>query len=153
MRLTVFVVIFLLFGGILFAPCGCAASDKAKKTEGNSTILDVGDSIGADGKGKGKNKTKVKEYWKGDVGWEGFLGALEQNRRAIQSAKSVDVTRREPQEISRAEFQASVTKLRPLLERIELTHKLIDQMVYKLYGLTDAEITVVEDEASLDVTN
>ncbi len=75
---------------------------------------------------------------------EGFLGALEQNRKAIQLTKGVDITRREPQETIRAEFQASVTKLRPLLERIELTDKLIDQIVYRLYGLTEAEITVVE---------
>jgi hypothetical protein len=91
-----------------------------------------------------KNKTKIKEYWKGNVEWEGFLGALEHNRRAIQSAKGVDVTRREPQETIRAEFQASVAKLRPLLERIDLTDKLIDQIVYKLYGLTPEEIAVVE---------
>ncbi|MBI2861260.1 MAG: hypothetical protein HYX89_00405, partial [Chloroflexi bacterium] len=58
-----------------------------------------------------KNKTKVKEYWKEDVGWEGFLSALEQNRRAIQLAKGIDVTRREPQETIRAEFEASVAKL------------------------------------------
>ncbi len=93
-----------------------------------------------------KNKTKVREYWKTDVGWEGFFGALEQNRRAIQAAKDIDVTRRGPQENIRGEFQASVTKLRPLLERIELTDKLIDQIVYKLYGLTEAEIAVVEGQ-------
>ena len=91
-----------------------------------------------------KNKTRVKEYWKEDVGWEGFLGALEQNRRAIQSAKGVDVTRREPQETIRAEFDASLAKLRPLLDSIELTDKLIDQIVYQLYGLTEEEIAVVE---------
>lgn len=43
-----------------------------------------------------KNKTKVKEYWRTDVGWDGFIGALEQNRRAIESAKGVEVTHREP---------------------------------------------------------
>lgn len=91
-----------------------------------------------------KNKTRVKDYCKADVGWEGFLSALEQNKRAIQSAKGVDVTRREPQETIRAEFHVSVAKLRPLLERIELTDKLIDQIVYRLYGLTEEEIAVVE---------
>ena len=91
-----------------------------------------------------KNKTRVKEYWKQDVGWEGFLGALEQNRRAIHSAKGLDVTRREPQETIRAELDASVAKLRPVLERIELTDRLIDSIVYKLYGLTEEEIAVVE---------
>lgn len=91
-----------------------------------------------------KNKTRIKEYWKAQVGWEGLASALEQNRRAIQSAKGIDVTRREPQEIIRAEFEASLAKLKPLLEGIELTDKLIDQMVYKLYGLTEEEIAMVE---------
>jgi hypothetical protein len=91
-----------------------------------------------------KNKTKVKEYWKAEVCWDGFLGALEQNRRAIELAKGVNVTHRGPQEIIKAEFDKSVAKLRPLLESIELTDKLIDQIVYKLYGLTKAEIAVVE---------
>ena len=94
-----------------------------------------------------KNKTKVKGYWSMEVGWEGFLSALEQNRRMIQSARGVDITRREPQEAIRSEFEASVTKLRPLVERIELTDKLIDQIVYKLYGLTEDEIAVVEGRA------
>jgi hypothetical protein len=91
-----------------------------------------------------KNKTKIKEYYNVDVEWEGFLGALEQNRKAIQLAKGVDITRREPQETIRAEFDASVDKLKPILEAIELTDKLIDQVVYKLYSLIEAEIAVVE---------
>ncbi|MCL0090845.1 N-6 DNA methylase [Dehalococcoidia bacterium] len=91
-----------------------------------------------------KNKTKVKEYWKAEVGWEGFVTALEQNRKAIVSAKGIDITRREPRETIRSEFDASVAKLGPLLDRIHLTDKLIDQIVYKLYGLTKEEIAVVE---------
>jgi hypothetical protein len=93
-----------------------------------------------------KNKTKVKEYWKAEVGWEGFIGALEQNKKVIQTAKGIDVTRREPQEAIRSEFDGSAAKLRLILERIELTDKLIDQIVYKLYGLTEQEIAIVEGE-------
>jgi len=91
-----------------------------------------------------KNKTKVKEYWREDVLWVGFLDALEQNRRAIRSAKGIDVTRREPQETIRTEFDASVAKLQPLLEHIQLTDKLIDQIVYRLYVLTEEEIGIIE---------
>jgi len=91
-----------------------------------------------------RNKTKVKEYWKIKVGWDGFLGALQQNKNAIQSAKGIDVTRREPQENIWGEFNTSIAKLRPLLDRIELTDKLIDKIVYKLYGLSEEEIAVVE---------
>jgi hypothetical protein len=91
-----------------------------------------------------KNKTKIKEYYKVEVGQQGLLNAVGKNRRAIQLAKSIDVSRREPQETIRAEFDASVAKLKPILETIELTDKLIDQIVYKLYSLTEAEIAVVE---------
>lgn len=93
-----------------------------------------------------KNKTKIKEYYKGNIGWDGFIESLEQNKRAIQSAKGLDITRREPQETIRAEIDTSVAKLKPILETIELTDKLIDQIVYKLYGLTEEEIAVVEGE-------
>ncbi len=44
----------------------------------------------------------------------------------------------------RAEFEGSLGKLRPLRERIERTDRLIDAMVYGLYGLTDEEIKIVE---------
>jgi len=58
-----------------------------------------------------------------------------------------NVTWREPQEAKQAEFEASVAKLRPLVEQIELTNKLIDQIVYKLYWLTEEEIAILEGRA------
>ena len=39
-------------------------------------------------------------------------------------------------------------KLRPLLDRIEKTDELIDDVVYRLYGLTEEEIRIVEGGAS-----
>lgn len=44
----------------------------------------------------------------------------------------------------KAEFEDSMAKLKPLLARIEATDRLIDQIVYKLYGLPEEDITVVE---------
>lgn len=41
-------------------------------------------------------------------------------------------------------FGKSVDKLQPLRERIERTDRLIDQVVYRLYGLNEEEIRVVE---------
>lgn len=41
-------------------------------------------------------------------------------------------------------FEESVNKLRPLIQRMETTDCLIDQVVYKLYGLTEEEIKIVE---------
>ncbi len=38
-----------------------------------------------------------------------------------------------------------VDRLAPLMGRIEVTDRLIDQIVYKLYGLTEDEIKIVEE--------
>lgn len=42
------------------------------------------------------------------------------------------------------EYEASLAKLLPIKERLALTDKLIDQVVYKLYGLTEEEVAIVE---------
>jgi hypothetical protein len=41
-----------------------------------------------------------------------------------------------------------VSKLGPLLEQIERTDLLIDAVVYKLYGLTEEEISIVDGAES-----
>ena len=41
-------------------------------------------------------------------------------------------------------YEWSLTKLRPIKERLRLTDALIDQIVYRLYGLTEEEIRIVE---------
>ena len=46
-----------------------------------------------------------------------------------------------------AEFNASMAKLTPLLERIESTDKVIDQIVYRLYWLIEEEVGVVEGQS------
>lgn len=46
-------------------------------------------------------------------------------------------------------FSARVTiRLHPLLVRIEATDRLIDLIVYRLYGLTESEVAVVEGLAT-----
>jgi hypothetical protein len=57
---------------------------------------------------------------------------------------TIDPIRREPQERLRLEFDASLAKLQPLMERIAAIDKLIDQIVYRLYGLTEEETKIVE---------
>jgi hypothetical protein len=57
----------------------------------------------------------------------------------------VDVEGREAQERIRREYEASGRKLLPLLARISATDRLIDLIVYWLYGLTQEEVAVVED--------
>jgi hypothetical protein len=83
-------------------------------------------------------KTKVQEYYR--LQFDELLAILKKNKRKL----AIDPARREPQERLRLEFDASLAKLQPLMERIRQTDGLIDQIVYKLYGLTEEEIGIVE---------
>lgn len=56
-----------------------------------------------------------------------------------------DVEGREAQEKIKRGFEASMAKLKSLLARIEATDWLIDRIVYRLYGLMEEEIAVVEN--------
>ena len=83
-------------------------------------------------------KTKLQSYYEHD--YDGFLAVLKKNRRKL----TIDPARREPAEALRAEFEGSVGKLAPLRERIEGTDGLIDAIVYRLYGLTEEEIQIID---------
>ncbi|TKJ28758.1 hypothetical protein CEE39_09830, partial [bacterium (candidate division B38) B3_B38] len=84
------------------------------------------------------NKTKVKTYH--NIGWDEFWKILRDNKRKIR----FDITRREHVEKIKEEFDTSISKLKPLKNKIELTDKLINQIVYKLYDLTYEEIKIIE---------
>ncbi len=83
-------------------------------------------------------KTRLQSYYEHD--YESLLAVLKKNRKKL----AVDPARREPAEALRAEFEGSMKKLLPLRERIERTDRLIDAVVYRLYGLTEEEIGIVE---------
>jgi type I restriction-modification system DNA methylase subunit len=83
-------------------------------------------------------KTYVRAYH--ERTFDQLLARLKKNRRRIQP----DLDRREPLEALQAEWEASMGKLRPLLARLAATDRLIDLIVYRLYGLTEEEVAVVE---------
>ena len=87
-------------------------------------------------------KTKLQGYYEHD--YEGFLAVLKKNSKKL----AIDPARREPAEALRAEFEGSMGKLTPLRERIRKTDELIDATVYRLYGLTEEEIGIVEGNAN-----
>jgi hypothetical protein len=89
-------------------------------------------------------KTKVQEYYR--LQFDELLAVLKKNKRKL----AIDPARREPQETLRLEFDGSVGKLQLLMERIAATDGLIDQIVYKLYGLTQEEIGIVEGKMQGD---
>ncbi len=63
------------------------------------------------------------------------------NKRRLEA----DPTRRAFMDDLRREYDDSMATLRPLLARIDETDRLIDLVVYRLYGLTNAEIAMVEE--------
>ncbi len=84
-------------------------------------------------------KTKVQDYYKRQ--FDEMLAILKKNKRKL---KDFNPSGRDNQEDLRREFDASVGKLQPLMGRIKDTDTLIDQIVYRLYGLTEEEIKIVE---------
>ncbi len=68
-------------------------------------------------------------------GWDSVKAEF-QARHAIPSGKDLQRLKRETEE--------ALSELRPLCKRIRETDELIDQIVYRLYGLTEEEISVVE---------
>ncbi len=85
------------------------------------------------------NRTKLKKYYKLD--FEELINILKKNKKKI----SVNLSDRGFQDLLKKEFDKSLGVISPLLAKIKSTDKLIDQIVYKLYGLNEEEIKIVED--------
>ncbi len=81
------------------------------------------------------NKTAIKGYH--DNNFNHLLDILKKNKL------SIDASSRKTQELLEKHFTKSMSVLEPLKEKIQTTDNLIDQIVYKLYGLTDEEIRIV----------
>lgn len=75
------------------------------------------------------NKTKLKQYH--NLNFNELLDILKKNKKKIP----VNLPNRELQGNLKEGFEGSMRKLKPLIERIERTDNLIDQVVYRLYGL------------------
>lgn len=91
------------------------------------------------------NKTRIKDYH--SAGFLALQAVLKQNARKHK----VDVEAREFETRLEAEFTQSVGKLTPLKAQIAATDNLIDEIVYKLYGLTAEEIGIVKGEATSEL--
>ena len=83
-------------------------------------------------------KTKIQSYY--DHDFDDFYDILKKNKNRL----SINPSSREKSELLKDEFQKSVDKLGPLRETIKQTDRLIDKVVYELYGLTEEDILIVE---------
>jgi hypothetical protein len=87
-------------------------------------------------------KTSLKAYYEHE--WAEMRGVLDRNSSKIMK---VNVKGREASDLIRDTWGTSAGKLRPLLARIAATDRLIDLIVYRLYGLTEEEVAVVEGKS------
>jgi hypothetical protein len=113
--------------------------EKQAEVKGFLTWLERCIGAGIDGL---RSKTKLRAYHEHD--FETLLDVFRQNRRNLQ----VNADARDVQETIESEFDKSTAKLTPLKERIAATDRLIDLIVYRLYGLTEEEVAIVEDVTS-----
>lgn len=100
------------------------------------------------------NKTALKEYYDYEdyaQGFEALVKALEKNKKKLK--EGYDPTLRKHKDRLADEFNASMGKLAPRLKRIKATDGLIDAIVYRLYGLTEEEIKIVEGSISGKTSN
>ena len=88
------------------------------------------------------NKTAIKEYHEHD--FNQLLEVLKKNRNKV----SIDPSDRKTQERLERQFVDSMSILEPLKARIKATDELVDEIVYRLYGLTEEEIKVVKGVVS-----
>ena len=92
------------------------------------------------------NKSKIQNYL-GDyqksephLSLDQLWEILKKNKKKI----TVNLLDRQIQETLEKEYQTSLDKLLPLKQQLSATDELIDLIVYKLYGLSEEEIKIIE---------
>jgi uncharacterized protein YaaN involved in tellurite resistance len=86
------------------------------------------------------NKTAIKEYY--EHSFEHLLEVLKKNKKKI----SINPSDRGKQELLERHFTKSISVLEPLKAKIKATDELIDEIVYRLYGLTEGEVKIVKNK-------
>ncbi len=95
--------------------------------------------------GKSKLRNYIGDYQKdeSEVSFEEVEEILYKNRGKL----GISTSDARPMAKIRDEYEKSLAVLRPLKERLRWTDGVIDQVVYRLYGLTEEEIKIVEGRA------
>ena len=90
------------------------------------------------------SKTAIQEYYRHE--FQNLIDALVKNRKKLRAGYDP----KSPSDYRHLLewYRASVDKLAPLMVRIKATDRLIDQIVYRLYGLTGDEIKIVEESVN-----
>lgn len=84
------------------------------------------------------SKTILKNYH--EINFATLLDIFKKNKQKL----AVNPATLKIQETLEKHFEESISALTPLKDKIKATDNLIDQIVYKLYGLAAKEIEIVE---------
>ncbi len=96
------------------------------------------------------NKAKLADY----------PGDYQKNEPSLTTEELLDILRKNKNHLGvslsdanlvdriKKTYEESLQRVLPLKERLARTDRLIDQVVYRLYGLTEDEIKVVEGKGS-----
>jgi len=87
------------------------------------------------------NKTAIQEYYSHE--FQNLIDVLDKNKKKLKAG--YDPKGHANYTHLQEWYNASVSKLKPLMGKIEATDGLIDKIIYKLYGLTEDEIKIVEE--------
>lgn len=115
------------------------AMNQQKRTTAKQFLIDLKDFHGVEARALNP-KTKLDEFWKLEAA--DVFSHLRKNTQLL-AAQNVHLTE-DAEEKIRARFSKAKSALVPLEAQIAFTDGLIDQIVYRLYGLSDAEIKIVE---------
>jgi hypothetical protein len=106
--------------------------NQAKQTIAKTFLVDLKDFHGIVARSL-TPKTKLDEFWKLETA--GLFAHLHANKIRIKESDEDKI---------RSRFQQAKDKLVPLDSQIAFTDTSIDQIVYRLYGLTEDEIQIVK---------
>jgi hypothetical protein len=106
--------------------------NKAKQTTAKTFLTDLKDFHEIEARSL-TPKTKLDEFWKMETA--DLFAHFQANKLRIKESDEDKI---------RSRFQAAKGKLVPLHSQIDFTDTLIDQIVYRFYGLTPEEIAIVE---------
>ena len=113
-----------------------------KQSTARQFLTDLRDFHGIDARSL-TPKTKLDEFWKLEA--PDVFAHFRANAKTL-AAVGIRLKESDEEKI-RARFQKAQDKLVPLEAQIAFTDGLIDQIVYRLYSLTDDEIKLVEESA------
>nr|WP_315889719.1 hypothetical protein [Kovacikia minuta] len=91
---------------------------------------------------KSRLQNYIGDYQKSEqnLTLEDVIELLKKNKKKLK----IDPTGRKEQTQLETEYKSSLETLLPIKTQLTMTDRLIDAIVYKLYGLTEAEIAIVE---------